>query len=257
MSILTRGLGSNPIGLAAVSIQNGQRVPKFGPSNILTKGLGAVSAQTANYPYFNSTVMGFYSAPKSEVDTYDVTINNNPFSTQLTYGKVFLDANNKPLEVDRLRDSNGNFSDILSAIRPYRNYGTTFQTDPMRLDADESYNLRPIGAHRVAAAGDLNYASMTPDAHSVYNARSIQIIFPQHAVLGPRSVQRLEFFLRRTKELGVNLRMRKDKERVILELLDSTTNVKNLQQRIGDTFVDIDFSRDYDLITEQVYSGME
>ncbi len=263
MSILTRGLGSASIGNDSVSIVAGQRVPMWSPSKILTFGMANLGPLTAHYPYHNTPVMGFYSAPKNESDTYDLQFGAQAVTTTLNYGKVVSDSTSvpvgAPIEVDRMRDFNGNYTSILASPRPYRNYGTTFQTAVSGLVNQSDYTVKPMGLGRVASAGDLEYATMTPEAHNPYNARSVQIVFPRDVVLGPRSVQRLKLFLLKTKELGVNLRVKKDGKDgpVLIELLDAKTNLKVLQKAIGKFLVKEEVVNRFDILSYQIYSGME
>jgi hypothetical protein len=279
MSILTGGLGSIPIGLSSNTIIVGQVCDaanpcppgwecvngrcirsegKYSPSAILTTGLGNVSAQTTHYPYFNPTVMGFYSTPKAEDEDYAFSVETGgqfeAYTSDIKHGKVVRRANGTPIHNGRCADR-PSVNTNLASPRPYLTYGTVFKTQPIA--CTEAYNVRPRGAHRVASAGDIEYATMTPDAHGVYNARSVLIIFPEHSVLGPRSIQRLEFYLTRTKQDAVNMRVRKDKGRVLIELLNPKTSLKVLRQRVGAFFVEVPLTRSYDPITLQVYSGME
>ena len=262
MSLLTRGLGATAIGIDSTPVIAGQAIPLWGPSQILTYGLGGRSALTAHYPYHNTPVAGFYSAPKGESETYAITAGGQNFTDQITYGKVLRDPNSNPsgaaVETDRLRDENNGVNAILASSRPYRNYGTTFQTAPIGV-ADGQYRVKPMGYLRSASAGDIEYAAMTPESHNPYNARSVVIIFPENVVLGPRSVQRLRLFLTKTKELGVNLRVKKDGSsgQLLLELLDAKTNLKVLQKQVGQFLVTEEIDRSFDMLSYQVYSGME
>ncbi len=259
MSLLTRGLGSTAIGLDSTPIIAGQPVPLWGPSNVLTYGLGNRSALTAHYPYHNTPVAGFYSAPKGESETYSITAGGLNFTDQITYGKVLRDPNSgEAVETDRLRDADTGFNQRLASSRPYRNYGTTFQTTPIGVD-ELHYRVKPMGYLRTASAGDIEYAAMTPESHNPYNARSVVIIFPENVVLGPRSVQRLRLFLSKTKELGVNLRVKKDGSsgQLLIELLDAKTNLKVLQKQVGQFLVKEEIDLSFDMLSYQVYSGME
>lgn len=263
MSIITLGLGSVPIGLPSYNAEvdaNGNvvRTPRWGPSSLLTLGLGRREAQTAHYPYFNTMTMGFYSAPKKEDELYSFQVNqggvNDNYTSDLKYGRVVRRADHTAIHNARCADV-PSINRNLASPRPYLDYGTRFKTDPIA--CTEDYFVRPLGTSRVASAGDIEYAVMTPDSHSVYNARSVLIIFPEDAVLGPRSIQRLEFFLKRTKENAVNMRVRKDKGRLLIELLNPKTSLKVIRQQIGRFFVEVPLTRSYDPITLQVYSGME
>ena len=262
MSLLTRGLGSTAVGLDSSPLIAGQRVPLWGPSSVLTYGLGNRSPLTAHYPYHNTPVAGYYSAPQGESETYAIAVGGQNFTEQITYGKVLRDPNSNPsgaaVETDRLRDFNSGLSATLSSSRPYRNYGTTFQTTPIGVD-DQKYTVKPMGYLRTASAGDIEYATMTPESHNPYNARSVVIIFPENAVLGPRAVQRLKLFLAKTKELGVNMRVKKDGSsgQLLIELLDAKTNLKVLQKQVGQFLVKEEVDLRFDMLSYQVYSGME
>jgi hypothetical protein len=258
MSILTRGLGSTALGLDATADFQGQAVPLWGPSRLITSGLGNCSALTSHYPFHNTPIMGFYSAPRKESASYDITIDGNAYTDTISYGKILRDNAGNPVQTDQLRDRNGRFTTILTSVRPYLNYGTTFKSDPIGV-APFQYQVKPMGILRSAADGDIEYATMTPESHNPYNARSVQIIFPENAVLGPRSVQRLRFFLRELKEIGVNLRVKKDGRAgaLLIELLDAKTSLKVLQKQIGQFLTTEELSFKFDMLSLQEYSGME
>ena len=191
MSLLTQGLGSLAVGHDSQYNVAGVLVPKWGPSAILTGGLGRRSAQTANYPYFNTPIAAFYYQQK-ETGDFQFSLDGTTWDQPLGYGRVARTAAGVGIGFQATAEG------AVSAPRPYINYGTSFKSDPMALQG--SFEIKPVGSHRWGLAGDVEYATLNPDANSVYNARSVLIIFPQGVILSPRSVGRLKFYLKKVKQ---------------------------------------------------------
>jgi hypothetical protein len=249
VSLLTQGLGSLAVGHDSQDNVEDVLVPKWGPSAILTGGLGRRSAQTANYPYFNTPIAAFYYQQK-ETGDFQFSLAGTAWDQPLEYGRVARTAAGVRIEFQPTVEG------AVSAPRPYINYGTSFKSDPMALLQD-SFEIKPVGSHRWGLAGDVEYATLNPDANSVYNARSVLIIFPQGVILSPRSVGRLKFYLKKVFPGSINLRVRRDGGKVMIELLNPTVSVSSVQQKVGNVFMDIPLSRRYDVVSHQVYSGME
>lgn len=66
-----------------------------------------------------------------------------------------------------------------------------------------------LGSYEFGDVDDPEWASMTPQPTSPYNAKSVEIFLPQEVSLSPRSLSRLEKLIRLMKPLTVNVRIRK------------------------------------------------
>lgn len=234
MSILTGGLGNTPLGRVAAG--------QSAPPRIMLNGLGAWVARTAKFNRFNTPVVTFY---------YDDTIPENgpgvPPTPESTYAPgVVLRAADNTLLLPVPNDE-GVINEV-SSHRPYKYYGTRFETAP---------RINPAFERRFAKNGDMEYAAWTPDPHSYYNARSIMVYIPERTFVSPTSLGRFKFLAKKMKEMAVNVRMRQDGGKVLIELLENF-KVPGTVWRVKDGISHaIKLSGKYDVVSAQTYSGME
>lgn len=232
MSLLTGGLGA----IATGRLSGDQSAPP----KIVLNGLGAWTTQTARYTQFNTPVACFYYEDQSGGGA-------GLLAPESTYqpGKLQR-AVDGTLLLDNIREEGAAI--IVSSFRPVYDWGTRWDAPP---------RVFPAFERRYRKNGDLEYAVMTPEPHSYYNARSVMVYVPEFTFLSPRSLGRFEFLVDQMKELGVNVRLRKDGGKILIEKLSAKRSPGVVWRRQGGVTYTIKLSNKYDMISKQVYSGME
>lgn len=79
--------------------------------------------------------------------------------------------------------------------------------------------------------GDPEYVGLDPTPQAMYNGRSVTIYLPQGFKLPPRTISRLEAWLRATKPLTCGIRLREVRGATMLELED--VSLSNEQSELG------------------------